>query len=58
MKSDVSPTNGAMDGPMSLCFDQSENRKHLRKAVLLAPIGIDELPADPDPHDIGRALLS
>jgi ornithine carbamoyltransferase len=51
-------TDAIMDGPMSLCFDQSENRKHLQKAVLLALIGIDALPADPDLHGIGEALLS
>ena len=35
--------------------DQSENRKHLQKAVLLALIGIDDLPADPDlPPSAGR----
>jgi ornithine carbamoyltransferase len=51
-------TDGIMDGPMSLCFDQAENRKHMQKAVLLALIGIDELPADPDLREIGRALLA
>jgi putrescine carbamoyltransferase len=51
-------TDAIMDGPMSLCFDQSENRKHLQKAVLLALIGIDELPGDPDLHEIGKALLT
>jgi putrescine carbamoyltransferase len=51
-------TDAIMDGPMSLCFDQAENRKHLQKAVLLALIGIDELPADPGLQGIGRALLS
>jgi putrescine carbamoyltransferase len=51
-------TDAIMDGPMSLCFDQSENRKHLQKAVLLALIGIDALPADPDLRRIGEALLS
>jgi len=51
-------TDEIMDGPMSLCFDQSENRKHLQKAVLLALIGIDRMPDDPDLQEIGRALLS
>ncbi|MBM3146829.1 MAG: ornithine carbamoyltransferase [Actinobacteria bacterium] len=50
-------TDEIMDGPMSLCFDQSENRKHLQKAVLLALIGSDRLPDDPDMQEIGRALL-
>ena len=48
-------TDAIMDGPMSLCFDQSENRKHLQKAVVLALIGIDDLPDDPDLAAIGRA---
>lgn len=51
-------TDEIMDGPMSLCFDQSENRKHLQKAVLLALIGSDRLPDDPDMQEIGRALLA
>lgn len=51
-------TDAIMDGPMSLCFDQSENRKHLQKAVLLALIGSDRLPDDPDLQEIGRALLT
>jgi ornithine carbamoyltransferase len=51
-------TDVIMDGPSSLCFDQAENRKHLQKAVLLALIGIDELPADPGLQEIGRALLT
>ena len=51
-------TDAIMDGPMTICFDQSENRKHLQKAVLLALIGIDDLPSDSDLADIGRALLS
>ena len=49
--------DGVMDGPLSLCFDQAENRKHLQKAVLLALIGIDDLPSDPDLAEVGRALL-
>jgi putrescine carbamoyltransferase len=56
---DEEATDAIMDGPMSLCFDQAENRKHLQKAVLLALIvGSDRLPADPDLQEIGRALLS
>ena len=50
-------SDAIMDGPMSLCFEQSENRKHLQKAVLLALIGIDEPPADPDLLPIGKALV-
>ncbi len=36
---------------------EAENRKHFQKALLLALIGIDDLPSDPDLHPIGRALL-
>ena len=50
-------TDAIIDHPSSICWDQAENRKHFEKAVLLALIGIDELPADPDLHEIGRALL-
>lgn len=51
-------TDGIIDAPFSLVYDQAENRKHFQKALLLALIGIDDLPADPDLHEIGRALLS
>ena len=51
-------TDAIMDGRMALCFDQAENRKHLQKAILLALIGIDDLPPDPDLQEVGRALLS
>jgi len=46
------------DGPMSLIFPQAQNRMHFQKALMLAVIGIDELPADPDLQAIGKALLS
>ena len=46
------------DGPMSIIFPQAQNRMHFQKALMLALIGIDELPADPDLQPIGRALLS
>jgi ornithine carbamoyltransferase len=46
------------DGPMSLIFPQAQNRMHFQKALMLAVIGIDELPADPDLQPIGKALLS
>jgi putrescine carbamoyltransferase len=51
-------TDPVMDGPASIVLDQAENRKHFQKALLLALIGIYELPSDPDLHAIGRALLS
>ena len=31
---------------------------HFQKALMLAVIGIDESPADPDLQPIGKALLS
>ena len=52
-------TDAIMDGPMSLCFDQSENRKHLQKAVLLGPDRHRRAAAPTrDLHEIGRALLT
>jgi ornithine carbamoyltransferase len=51
-------TDGILDAPFSIVLDEAENRKHLQKALLLALIGIDELPADAGLHDIGRALLA
>jgi ornithine carbamoyltransferase len=51
-------TDEIADGPMSLIFPQAQNRMHFQKALMLALIGIDELPADPDLQPIGRALLS
>jgi ornithine carbamoyltransferase len=51
-------TDGILDGPFSIVLDEAENRKHFQKALLLALIGIDELPAEPDLRAIGRALLS
>jgi ornithine carbamoyltransferase len=51
-------TDEIIDGPASMVWDMAENRKHLQKAVVLALVGIDRLPDDPDLHGIGRALLS
>ena len=51
-------SDAIMDGPMSLCFEQSENRKHLQKAVLLAlDTASTEPPADPDLLPVGKALV-
>ena len=51
-------TDAILDAPSSIVLDEAENRKHFQKALLLALIGIDELPADPDLHPIARALLT
>jgi ornithine carbamoyltransferase len=51
-------TDAIIDGPASLVWDMAENRKHLQKAVVLALVGIDRLPRDPELEAIGRALLS
>lgn len=50
-------TDAVLDGPASIVLDQAENRKHLEKALLLALIGIDELPSESDLREMGRALL-
>jgi putrescine carbamoyltransferase len=51
-------TDGIIDSPASIVLDEAENRKHLQKALLLALIGLDDLPADPELQPIARALLS
>jgi putrescine carbamoyltransferase len=51
-------TDAVLDGPASIVLDQVENRKHFEKALLLALIGIDELPSETDLQEMGRALLS
>jgi len=51
-------TDEIADGEASIIFPQAENRLHFQKALMLALIGIDELPADPDLQQIGRALLA
>lgn len=51
-------TDEVIDSPASIVFAQAENRLHFQKALMLALIGIDESPADPDLQEIGRALLS
>jgi len=49
-------TDGVIDAPFSLVLDEAENRKHFQKALLLAVVGVDEAPDDPDLAAIGRAL--
>ena len=51
-------TDEIADGEMSIIFPQAQNRMHLQKGLMLALVGIDELPADPDLQEIGRALLA
>jgi ornithine carbamoyltransferase len=51
-------TDEIADGDASIIFAQAQNRLHFQKALMLALIGIDELPADPALQPIGRALLA
>jgi len=51
-------TDEIADSEASIIFPQAENRLHFQKALMLAIVGIDELPADPDLQPIGRALLA
>jgi len=51
-------TDDIADSDASIIFPQAQNRMHFQKALMLALIGIDALPADPDLQPIGRALLS
>ena len=51
-------TDEVADSEASIIFPQAENRLHFQKALMLALIGIDELPAEPDLQEIGRALLA
>jgi len=51
-------TDEIIDSPASIVFPQAENRLHFQKALMLALIGIDELPPAPDLRVIGRALLT
>lgn len=50
-------TDEIADGEASIIFPQAENRMHFQKALMLALIGIDELPDDPRLEEIGEALL-
>ena len=51
-------TDDVADSDASLIFPQAQNRMHFQKALMLALIGIDELPSDPDLQPIGKALLA
>jgi len=51
-------TDEVADSAASIIFPQAENRMHFQKALMLALIGIDELPSDPRMQPIGKALLS
>jgi ornithine carbamoyltransferase len=51
-------TDDVADSDASIIFPQAQNRMHFQKALMLALIGIDDLPADPDLQPIGKALLS
>jgi ornithine carbamoyltransferase len=51
-------TDEVADGEASIIFPQAQNRMHFQKALMLALIGLDELPVDPELQEIGRALLS
>ncbi len=51
-------TDEVADSAASIIFPQAENRMHFQKALMLALIGIDELPSDPRLQPIGKALLS
>jgi len=50
-------TDAILDAPFSIVLDEAENRKHFQKALLLALIGIDRMPSDPELSEIGAALL-
>jgi ornithine carbamoyltransferase len=51
-------TDEIADSAASIVFPQAQNRLHFQKALMLALIGLDELPADPELHEIAGALLS
>ncbi len=51
-------TDEIADGDASIIFPQAQNRMHFQKALMLALIGIDKLPADRDLQPIGKALLA
>ena len=51
-------TDQVADSDASIIFPQAENRMHFQKALMLAIIGIDEMPSDPRMATIAKALLS
>ncbi|HEY5433038.1 MAG TPA: ornithine carbamoyltransferase [Coriobacteriia bacterium] len=51
-------TDEMADSEASIIFPQAENRLHFQKALMLALIGLDEMPSDPRLHPIAMALLS
>jgi ornithine carbamoyltransferase len=51
-------TDDVADSDASIIFPQAQNRMHFQKALLLALIGIDTLPAHRDLQPIGKALLA
>ena len=51
-------TDAILDGPFSIVLDEAENRKHFQKALLLALIGIDDLPAGGWAHRISPPATS
>lgn len=51
-------TDEIIDSKASIVFPQAQNRMHFQKALMLALIGLDELPADPALREIGQALLA
>ena len=51
-------TDEVADSDASIIFGQAENRLHFQKALMLALIGIDEMPTDSRLAPIAKALLS
>ncbi len=50
-------TDEIADGPASIIFTQAQNRLHFQKGLMLALIGLDEIPADDELREIADALL-
>ena len=49
-------TNEVADSPASIMFPQAQNRLHFQKALMLALIGLDELPTDPELRKIAAEV--